>query len=106
MNFITSPEITTALALAGKLSFNPMTDTLPNSQGTPVKLEPPKLAPEVPEKDFDAGQSNYIAPPEDGSDVAVAVDPNSGRLQVLEPWTAWGGNDFLEAPVLMKVQGK
>ena len=106
MNFITSPEITTALALAGKLSFNPLMDTLPNSQGTPVKLEPPKPAPDVPEKDFDSGQSNYIAPPEDGSDVAVVVDPSSGRLQILEPWLAWDGNDFLEVPVLMKVQGK
>ena len=106
MNFITSPEITTAFALAGKLSFNPLTDTLTDSHGNQVKLEPPQPALEVPEADFDAGHSNYVAPPEDGSNVAVVVDPNSGRLQLMEPWAPWDGNDVLQVPVLMKVQGK
>ena len=106
MNFISSPEITTALALAGRLSFNPLTDTLTDSHGNQVKLEPPKPAPEVPETEFDAGQSNYVAPPDDGSNVAVVVDPNSGRLQLMEPWAPWDGNDVVQAPVLMKVQGK
>ncbi len=106
MNFIASPEITTALALAGRLSFNPITDTLADSQGNQVKLAPPKPAPDVPERDFDPGHSNYIAPPEDGSDIEVVVAPDSGRLQLMEPWPAWDGNDFVDAPVLMKVQGK
>ena len=106
MNFITSPEITTALALAGRLSFNPLTDALTDSQGNQVKLEPPATAPEVPEKQFDVGQSSYIAPPEDGTGVKVVVEPNSGRLQIMEPWPAWDGKDVIEAPVLVKVQGK
>ena len=106
MNFIGSPEITTAFALAGRLSFNPMTDTLSDSKGNQVKLRPPQAAPEVPERDFDTGQSSYVAPPEDGSNVEVIVDPNSGRLQIMEPWPAWDGKDVLEAPVLVKVQGK
>ena len=106
MNFITSPEITTAMALAGRLSFNPLTDTLTDSQGNQVKLQPPKPAPEVPATGFDPGQASYVEPPEDSSSVEISVDPNSQRLQLLEPWSAWDGNDFLEMPVLMKVQGK
>ena len=106
MNFITSPEITTALALAGRLSFNPLTDTLTDGQGNQVKLAPPRPAPDVPERDFDAGHANYIAPPEDGSDVEIVVAPDSGRLQLMEPWPPWDGKDVVDAPVLMKVQGK
>ena len=64
MNFIGSPEIVTAMALAGRLSFNPLTDTLTGADGQPFKLNPPKVAPEVPAKNFDRGQANYIAPPE------------------------------------------
>ena len=106
MNFIASPEITTAFALAGRLSFNPLTDTLTDAQGNAVKLDPPKLAPEVPETGFDPGHASYIAPPDDGSDIEIVVDPNSQRLQVMNPWPAWEGNDFTDMPVLMKVQGK
>ena len=106
MNFITSPEVTVAFALAGRLSFNPLTDTLEGSDGQPFRLEPPKRAPEVPERDFDRGQSTYFPPPEDGGDIEVVVDPNSERLQIMEPWPAWDGNDFLNMPVLMKVKGK
>ena len=106
MNFIASPEITTAFALAGRLSFNPLTDTLTDAQGNAVKLDPPKPAPEVPETGFDPGHASYIAPPDDGSDIEIAVDPNSQRLQVMNPWPAWEGNDFTDMPVLMKVQGK
>jgi aconitate hydratase len=106
MNFITSPEITTAFALAGRLSFNPLTDTLADGQGNQVKLAPPKPAPDVPEGEFDAGHADYFAPPEDGSDIEIVVNPNSGRLQIMEPWPAWDGKDFVDAPVLMKVQGK
>ena len=106
MNFIASPEIVTAFSLAGRLSFNPLTDTLTGSDGKPFKLESPKVAPEVPENHFDRGSSSYIAPPEDGSDIELAVDPNSERIQLMEPWPAWDGNDLIEAPVLLKAQGK
>ena len=106
MNFIASPEITTAFALAGRLSFNPLTDTLADAQGNQVMLEPPKPAPEVPETGFDPGHASYIAPPDDGSDIEIAVDPNSQRLQLMNPWPAWDGNDFTGMPVLMKVEGK
>ena len=106
MNFIASPEIVTALALAGRLSFNPLTDTLAGAGGTPFRLEPPKPAPEVPAKQFDRGHSTYIAPPPDGSHITLEVDPQSERLQVMEPWSAWDGNDFLDMPVLLKAKGK
>ena len=106
MNFIASPEITTAFALAGRLSFNPLTDTITDAQGNEVMLDPPKPAPEVPATGFDPGQASYFPPPDDGSDIEVAVDPNSQRLQVMNPWPAWDGEDFTGMPVLMKVQGK
>ena len=106
MNFIASPEIVTAFAIAGKLSFNPLTDTLKGTDGKPFKMNPPKTAPEVPAKPFDPGQSTYVAPPADGSSVRLAVDPKSERLQLMEPWPAWDGKDFTEMPVLMKTKGK
>ena len=106
MNFIASPEMTVALALAGRLSFNPMTDTLTDAQGNAVMLEPPKQAPDVPEEDFDPGNSSYIAPPEDGSSVEVVVDPDSPRIELINPWPAWDQKDIVDAPVVMKVQGK
>ena len=106
MNFIASPEITTAFALAGRLSFNPLTDTITDAAGNEVMLDPPKAAPEVPSTGFDPGQASYFPPPDDGSDIEVAIDPNSQRLQVMTPWPAWDGNDFTDMPVLMKVQGK
>ncbi len=106
MNFIASPEIVTAFALAGKLSFNPVTDTLTGSDGNKFKLQPPKLAPEVPEKGFHKAPSSYVAPPEDGSNIKLGVDPKSARLQLMDPWPAWDGSDFLDMPVLMKTQGK
>ena len=106
MNFIASPEIVTAFSLAGRLSFNPLSDTLTDSEGSEFRLMPPGEAPEVPPGDFDAGVSSYEAPPEDGSDIAIEVDPNSERLQLLEPFPAWDGNDFVEIPVLMKAEGK
>jgi len=106
MNFIGSPEIVTAMALAGRLSFNPLTDTLTGGDGKPFRLDPPKPAPEVPASDFDRGHSSYVAPPEDGSGIELAVDPNSERLQLLQPWGAWDGEDFLDMPILMKTRGK
>ena len=106
MNFIASPEIITAFALAGRLGFNPLTDTLTDADGKPFRLEPPKPAPEVPENDFDRGQSAYFPPPEDGSDVEVLIDPSSERLQLMEPWPAWDGRDLLDMPIAIKVKGK
>ena len=106
MNLIGSPEIVTAIALAGRLSFNPMTDTLTAADGTQFVLEPPKPAPEVPPSDFALGHSSYEAPPEDGSGIELTVSPTSERLQLLEPWPAWDGNDFEDMPVLVKAKGK
>ncbi|HEY6368123.1 MAG TPA: aconitate hydratase, partial [Candidatus Binatia bacterium] len=106
MNFIGSPELVTAFALAGRLSFNPLTDSLAGADGKPFKLEPPKPAPEVPAQSFARGRSSYVAPPEDGSKIVLNVNPRSERLQLLEPWPAWDGNDFLDMPVLMKTKGK
>jgi aconitate hydratase len=106
MNFIGSVELVTAFALAGRLSFNPLTDSLTGADGKPFKLESPKSAPEVPAESFARGRSAYIAPPEDGSNIALKVDPNSERLQLLEPWPAWDGNDFVDMPVLIKTKGK
>ncbi|MDH3286271.1 MAG: aconitate hydratase [Betaproteobacteria bacterium] len=106
MNFIASPEVVTALALAGKLSFNPLADPLVGADGKPFKLTPPKPAPEVPARNFDRGQANYIAPPRDGSKVELKVNPDSERIQLMQPWPAWDGNDFSDMPVLMKTKGK
>ena len=106
MNFIASPEIVTAYAIAGTLSFNPLTDELTAPSGEKFRLEAPAIAPEVPEQNFDRGATNYVAPPEDGSDIRVEVAPDSQRLQIMEPWPAWDGQDFEQAPVLLKVSGK
>jgi aconitate hydratase len=106
MNFIGSPEIVTAFALAGRLSFNPLTDPLIGADGQAFKLAPPRPAPEVPAKHFDRGRVSYVAPPEDGRTIALKVDPQSERLQLMEPWPGWDGQDFLEMPVLIKTRGK
>src|SRR6266404_1610338 len=106
MNFIGSPEIVTAFALAGRLSFNPLTDTLTGADGQAFKLAPPQPAPEVPAQNFAGGRAAYVEPPADGSTIALKVNPRSERLQVMEPWPAWDGKNFLEMPVLMKTKGK
>jgi aconitate hydratase len=106
MNFIGSPELVTAMALAGKLSFNPLTDELVGADGQRFKLQPPQPAPDVPERNFDPGHSAYFPPPEDGSNIEITIDPNSERLQAMEPWPAWDGHDFVDMPVLIKTRGK
>ena len=106
MNFIGSPEIVVALSLGGRLSFNPLTDTLADSEGHPFRLEAPGQAPEAPPNGFQSGDSSYVAPPEDGSSIDIVVDPDSERLQLLQPFPEWDGNDYVEVPVLMKVKGK
>ena len=106
MNFIASPELAIAMGLGGSLSFNPLTDPLVDADGNEFMLQPPSEAPEVPPTGFDSGTDMYVEPPEDGSDVEVRVDPASNRLQVLEPWEAWDGNDFEDIPILVKTEGK
>jgi aconitate hydratase len=106
MNFIASPEIVTAFSLAGRLSFNPMTDSLVGADGKAFKLEAPKTAPEVPARDFERGRNLYVAPPADGSGITLSVSPTSERLQIMEPWPAWDGKDLLDMPVLLKAKGK
>ncbi|MCS7052766.1 MAG: aconitate hydratase [Ignavibacterium sp.] len=103
--FVASPEITTALALAGRLSFNPLTDELENEYGEKVKLDPP-VGEELPSKGFDEGNSGFIPPSENGEDIEVIIDPNSDRLQLLKPFEPWDGKDFINLPVLLKVAGK
>lgn len=103
--FVASPEITTALALGGSLSFNPMTDELVNDKGEKVKLEIP-VGEELPPKGFDEGNSGFIPPAEDGSKVKVKVAPDSDRLQLLKPFPAWDGKDLTDLPVLLKAAGK
>ena len=106
LNFIGSPEMIIALALGGKLSFNPLKDDLTAADGTKFKLEPPKPAPEVPAEGFMRPEGIFIAPPENSDDVEVIIDPNSKRLQKLEPFTKWDGNDFEELPIMVKANGK
>lgn len=106
MNFLASPEVVTALALAGRLTFNPLVDTLLGADGQPFVLEPPRPAPDVPADGFESGRSFYIAPPDDAEDVAIELDAGSERLQVLQPWPAWDGCDLMDLPVLIKTRGK
>ncbi len=106
MNFIASPELVTAFAAAGRLSFNPLTDTLVGAGGIAFRLDPPRQAPEVPAEEFVRGDAGYVAPPADATTIVLEIDPGSQRLQRLEPWPAWDGQDFRDMPVLLKAQGK
>jgi aconitate hydratase len=103
--FVASPEITTALAIAGSLSFNPITDELVNEKGEKVKLDPP-TGEELPPKGFDKGEEGFVAPAKDGSSVEVIVNPDSERLQLLKPFAPWDGKDFIDFPLLLKAKGK
>ena len=105
LSFVTSPDTVIALALAGRLDFDPTTDTLAAPDGSTVKLDAP-TGEVLPKKGYDAGNDTFIAPPADGSKITVAVDPKSSRLQLLEPFAPWDGEDYLELPVLMKAKGK
>jgi len=106
LNFIGSPEMIIALALGGRLSFNPLKDDLIASDGTKFKLEPPKPAPEVPEEGFMRPEGIFIAPPSNSDDIEVVIDPNSKRLQRLEPFSKWNGKDFENIPIMVKAKGK
>ena len=106
MNFIGSPELVIALALGGKLSFNPLTDFLKASDGSEFKLDPPKLAPEIPVKGFKQTEGIYIPPAENPEEIDVRIKDDSQRLQKLEPFPAWDGKDFVELPIMVKAKGK
>jgi aconitate hydratase len=103
--FVGSPEIVTAMAIAGDLSFNPLTDTLTNDKGEQVKLDAP-TGYELPPLGFDVKDAGYQKPAEDGSKVEVLVSPTSKRLQLLDPFTAWEGTDLNGLKLLIKAKGK
>lgn len=103
--FVGSPELVTALAIAGDLTFNPLTDTLINENGEAVKLDPP-TGDELPTKGFAVEDAGYIAPAEDGSGVKVNVSLDSNRLQLLDPFAAWEGTDLKGLKLLIKAKGK
>ncbi|MEW6775576.1 MAG: aconitate hydratase, partial [Bdellovibrionota bacterium] len=105
-SFISSPEIVVAFSLSGKLTFNPLTDSLTGSDGKPFKLRPPRKAPEIPETGFAPGMGGYQAPAKDSASVKVEVSPTSERLQLLEPFSKWDGKDYEKLPVLLKAKGK
>jgi aconitate hydratase len=102
LSFIASPEVVMALGLAGRLSFNPLTDPLPGGG----RLQAPALADDVPPKGFVAPMEGFVAPADDGSKVEIAVDPASPRLQLLKPFLPWDGKDLVDAPLLLKAKGK
>jgi aconitate hydratase len=103
--FVASPEIVTAFAIAGDLTFNPVTDSLTNEKGEKVKLDEPKGI-ELPMKGFAVEDAGYQAPAEDGSNVKVSVDPKSDRLQLLDSFPAWEGTDLHGLKLLIKAKGK
>jgi aconitate hydratase len=103
--FVGSPELVTAMAIAGSLDFNPLTDTLTNNKGEQVKLDPP-TGNELPPKGFAVEDAGYQKPAEDGSAVVVKVSPDSKRLQLLDPFAAWEGVDLKGLKLLIKAKGK
>lgn len=103
--FVASPEVAMALAIAGDLCFNPLTDTLTDANGNPVKLDAP-VGDTLPVNGFTVDDNGYVAPPADGSGVEVSITPDSQRLQRLAPFAPWDGNDLTDMPLLIKTQGK
>ncbi len=105
MAFVASPELVTALAIAGDLTFNPLTDTLTNENGEQVMLDEP-TGHELPPRGFAVEDAGYQAPSADGSAVQIAVSPTSDRLQLLAPFAAWDGHDLTGLKLLIKAKGK
>jgi aconitate hydratase len=103
--FVTSPEVVAAIAIAGDLGFNPLTDTLTNNKGEQVKLDPPK-GDELPVNGYAVEDAGYQEPAKDGSGVQVIVSPTSHRLQLLDPFAAWEGTDLKGLKLLIKAKGK
>lgn len=103
--FVASPEIVTAMSIAGSLNFNPMTDTLKGADGKEFKLDAPS-GDELPASGFDPGEDTFQPPVADGSDLEVNISPSSQRLALLEPFTAWNGEDLSGLKILIKARGK
>ncbi len=103
--FVTSPEMVAAIAISGKLDFNPITDTLINDKGEAVKFDDPTGF-ELPPKGFDVEDPGYQAPAQDGSGIEVKVNPDSSRLQLLDPFAPWNGQNITGAKLLIKAFGK
>ena len=106
LNFIGSPEMIVALALGGDLSFNPLADELTAADGTRFRLDPPRPAPEVPPGGFARPRGVFLEPSADPDSVEVIIDPESRRLQRLEPFAAWDGGDLVGLPLMVKARGK
>lgn len=105
LSFVTSPDTVIALALAGRLDFDPTVDTLTAPDGTLVRLDPPR-GEILPARGYESGHNTFISPPLDGSAIQVVVNPTSDRLQLLRAFEAWNGKDYIELPVLLKAGGK
>ncbi len=105
LSFVTSPDTVMAIALSGRLDFDPSVDTITAPDGSEVTLDAPR-GDILPANGYNEGEDTFTAPPADGSGVAVAVSPTSDRLQLLNPFGAWNGKDYIGLPVLMKAQGK
>ncbi|MEY4366327.1 MAG: aconitase [Actinomycetota bacterium] len=105
LSFVTSPDTVMAIALSGRLDFDPTVDSITAPDGTQVRLDPP-VGEIVPARGYDPGVDTFTAPPSDGGGVTVEVSPTSDRLQLLEPFPAWDGKDYIDLPVLMKAKGK
>jgi len=103
--FVTSPDTVMAIALSGKLDFDPTTDTITAPDGTEVSLDAP-VGQVLPDAGYDPGEDTFTAPPAGAGDIDVAISPTSDRLQLLEPFPAWDGNDYFNLPILVKAQGK
>ena len=104
-SFVASPEIVTAMAISGDMTFNPLTDTLINENGEAVKLDPP-TGQELPPKGFEVEDAGYDAPAEDGSGIEITVSETSERLQLLTPFDAWNGENLTGMKLLIKTKGK
>ena len=103
--FVSSPEMVMAVALSGKLNFNPLTDKLMNEDGEEIILSPP-IGDELPSKGFACEDNGYIEPPVDGKDIEIIINPESQRLQKLEPFLPWDGKNIMNARLLIKAHGK
>jgi aconitate hydratase len=103
--FVTSPEMVVAYSLAGTLDFDPLTDSIRADSGADIRLDPP-VGDHLPSLGFDSGESGFVPPPDDGSEIVVAVSRTSDRLQLLTPFPPWDGHDYMELAVLLKAKGK
>ena len=103
--FVTSPEMVMAVALSGNLNFNPITDNLISEDGQEVFLDPP-VGDELPSNGFDCEDNGYVEPPLDGSKIEININPDSKRLQILEPFKPWDGENIYDAKLLIKAHGK